>query len=64
MAGKFLTLDDVADLLSTSRAQAYTLVRSGDLRAIKIGGRGQWRLERTAREDYINRAYAVARLRR
>lgn len=56
-AGRFLTLDQLADELNISRAQAYALVRSGELPAIKIGGRGQWRIERAALEDYITRAY-------
>ncbi len=38
---RFLTLADVAETLNISSAQAYALVRSGDLRAIKVGGRGQ-----------------------
>ena len=54
---RFLKLEDVADDLSISFAQAYALVRSGDLAAIKIGGRGQWRVERTALEDFITRTY-------
>jgi hypothetical protein len=33
-------------------------VRRGDLPAIKIGGRGQWRVEASALEDYIQRLYA------
>ena len=33
------------------------MVRSGELPAIKIGGRGQWRIERTKLEDYIARKY-------
>ena len=43
MAGtpRFLTLADVAEVLNTSSAQVYALVRRGDLEAIKIGGRGQ-----------------------
>ena len=47
MAGtpRFLTLADVAEVLNTSSAQVYALVRRGDLPAIKIGGRGQWRVE-------------------
>jgi hypothetical protein len=36
-------------------------VRSGELPAIKIGGRGQWRVERTVLEDYIQRCYAETR---
>ena len=40
---RFLTLNDVAEELSASRAQAYALVRHGDLPAIKVGGRkGVW----------------------
>ena len=55
---RFLTLADVADVLNTSGAQVYALVRRGDLPAIKIGGRGQWRVERTQLEEFIARMYA------
>lgn len=44
--------------LSISRSQAYALVRLGELRAIQIGGRGQWRVSLEAFEDYMQRAYA------
>ena len=54
---RFLTLADVADILNTSVSQVYALVRSQELRAIKIGGRGQWRVERDQLEDYIKRMY-------
>ncbi len=57
---RFLTLADVAEVLSTSSAQVYALVRRGDLVAIKIGGRGQWRVEASQLEAYIERAYAEA----
>lgn len=50
-------LDGVAEELSTSTAQVYSLVRSGDLEAIKIGGRGLWRVERVKLEEYIAKAY-------
>ena len=43
---RFLTLADVAEVLNISASQTYALVRNGDLEAIKIGGRGQWRVER------------------
>lgn len=55
---RFLTLADVAEVLNTSSAQVYALVRRGDLPAIKIGGRGQWRVESSQLEDYITRMYA------
>lgn len=54
---RFLTLADVAELLNISGSQAYALVRNGELPAIKIGGRGQWRVEQSQFEDYIARMY-------
>lgn len=58
---RFLTLADVAEVLNTSVAQVYALVRRGDLPAIKIGGRGQWRVESEQLEAYIQRMYAESR---
>lgn len=58
---RFLQLADVAEILNTSSAQVYALVRRGDLPAIKIGGRGQWRVEVNELESYIERAYAQTR---
>jgi excisionase family DNA binding protein len=55
---RFLTLADVAEILNTSSAQVYALVRRGDLPAIKIGGRGQWRVESAQLETFIERMYA------
>ncbi|MDQ6936183.1 MAG: helix-turn-helix domain-containing protein [Actinomycetota bacterium] len=60
-ADRFLTLADVADVLNISASQTYALVRSGELEAIKIGGRGQWRVERQRLEDYITRMYDQTR---
>jgi excisionase family DNA binding protein len=57
MAARFLTLTDVAETLNISAAQTYALVRSGELRAIKVGGRGQWRVEAAELEKYISQAY-------
>ena len=54
---RFLTLTDVGEVLNISSAQTYALVRSGALRAIKVGGRGQWRVEATELEAYISRCY-------
>lgn len=56
-AERFLTLTDVGEILNVSPAQTYALVRNGDLRAVKIGGRGQWRVERSELEAYIQRMY-------
>lgn len=56
---RFLTLADVSDILNISAAQAYALVRRGELPAIKIGGRGQWRVESARLEAYIKAAYVA-----
>ncbi len=61
MSARFLQLADVAEVLNISAAQAYALVRSGDLVAIKVGGRGQWRVEGAELESYIRRAYEETR---
>lgn len=61
MPGRFLLLSDVAEVLNISASQTYHLVRSGELPAIKVGGRGQWRVEASQLEAYIERAYSDTR---
>ena len=58
---RFLTLTDVAEILNTSLAQVTALVRRGELRALKLGGRGQWRVETSELEAFIERMYAETR---
>jgi excisionase family DNA binding protein len=58
MAQRFIQLSDVSEILDISPTQAYALVRSGELAAIKVGGRGQWRVETTELENYIQRMYS------
>jgi excisionase family DNA binding protein len=58
---RFVQLADVAEMLSVSPRQAYALVRSGELPAIQVGGRGQWRVEVAELENYIQRKYAETR---
>jgi excisionase family DNA binding protein len=58
MAQRFIQLSDVSEILDISSTQAYALVRSGELAAIKVGGRGQWRVETTELENYIQRMYS------
>ncbi|MCB5283196.1 MULTISPECIES: helix-turn-helix domain-containing protein [unclassified Arthrobacter] len=57
---RFLTLADVAEQLQINAAAAYSLVRSGELKAIQVGGRGQWRVEEKMLEQYIEERYAEA----
>lgn len=54
---QFVPLEYVMEELSISRSQAYALVRSGSLRAIQVGGRGQWRIDLEELEEYIARCY-------
>lgn len=57
-APRFLALPEVAEVLNTSTAQVYALVRRRELPAIKIGGRGQYRVEISKLEEFIERMYA------
>ena len=50
---RYLRLEDVAAYLSVSVPQVYALVRSGELPAIKIGGRGVWRVDKAKLDIYL-----------
>jgi len=54
---RFFTLKQVAAMLATGEAQVYALVRARDLPAIKIGGRGQWRVDRRELDRWIEAQY-------
>ncbi len=58
---RFLALADVAEVLNTSINQVYALVRRGELVAMRIGGRGQWRVETNELEAFIERQYSHTR---
>ena len=58
---RFLTLADAAELLSITPRQAYALVHSGELPAIRVGAAGHWRVERTVMESYIEAMYEETR---
>lgn len=47
----------MAAYLNVSEAQAYALVRSGELPAIKIGGRGVWRVDRERLDGFLDRLH-------
>jgi excisionase family DNA binding protein len=55
---RFLSIPDVADVLNVSVSQVYALVRNREIKTIRIGGRGQYRIERVELEAYIQRMYA------
>jgi excisionase family DNA binding protein len=54
---QFYDLEDVAAYLGVSVPQAYALVRSGELPAIKLGGRGVWRVGRKQLEEFVERLH-------
>ena len=54
---KFLTIADVAECLNVSAGQVRTLIKTGELPAIQVGGRGQWRIDVAELEAYITRTY-------
>lgn len=61
--GRFLTIADTAEILNISVSQAYALVRSSELPAIKIGAGGHWRVERAVLESFIEAKYEESRRR-
>lgn len=61
MPARFVQIADVAETLNISARQAYGLVSSGELPAIKVGK--SWRVEVDELENYIQRAYADTRTR-
>jgi excisionase family DNA binding protein len=59
---RFYNLKQVAAMLATTQAQVLALVRAGDLPAIKIGGRGQWRVEGSVLDRWIEQQYEKTRV--
>lgn len=54
---RFLTPADVADILAVSPSQVLTFLRERQLRGIKLPGKGQWRIEASALEEFIAKLY-------
>lgn len=57
---RFLTLSEVADTLKVDPRVVRGLIASGELRGIRVGNRGQWRIETTEFQGYIDRQYQRA----
>ena len=58
---RFMTPEEVADVLRVSISQVYTLMRSGQITAVKIGKRGIWRVSINALEEYVSALETAAR---
>jgi len=56
--GRFLSRAQVAEELNVSESQVYALIRRRELRAMKVGGRGTYRVGRDDLESFITAAYA------
>ncbi len=59
MTSRFLTLADVAETLNLTMSAARSLVTSGELPAIQVGGKKAWRVEASVLEQYIQDQYAA-----
>lgn len=57
MERRFFTVTDVADMLQITPAAVRSLINSGQLKAIQVGGRGLWRIEESMLNDFIEQAY-------
>ncbi len=55
--------DEVAAVLNVTVSQVYTLMRGGELPAVKIGRKGVWRVSREALEAYLAALTAEAETR-
>ena len=53
----FLTIDEVAEELNVSVAQARALLKVGELQGLQVGRRNVWRIGAADVEDYIPEAY-------
>lgn len=56
---RFLTIEQVAEELNVGAPLVRTLLKTGELRGIQVGGRGLWRVGAADVEEYINSAYAL-----
>lgn len=61
MEKRFYTITDVAEMLNISVSATRSLIHSGDLPAIQIGGKQAWRIEASELEAFIQRQYALTR---
>jgi len=55
---RFLTLKEVASYLNVGESQVYALLRSTALPAIRVGGRGRWRVDRERLDRYVEGLHA------
>ena len=54
---RFLTISQAAEELAVGAPTIRQLIKTGELRALQIGGRGIWRIGSQDLEDYIEQTY-------
>jgi excisionase family DNA binding protein len=54
---RFLTIEQVAQELNVGEPLVRSMLKTGELRGIQVGGRGAWRIGITDLEAYIEQAY-------
>jgi excisionase family DNA binding protein len=54
---RFLTIEQAAEELNVKESLIRALIKSAELRALQVGGRGLWRIGIQDLEDYIADAY-------
>lgn len=54
---RMLTLDQAKEVLNVNTPLVYALVRNGELRAARFGGRGVWRVREADLLAYTEAAY-------
>lgn len=54
---RFLTIEQVSEELNVGAPAIRSLLKTGELRGIQIGGRGIWRISREDLEAYVQGAY-------
>lgn len=57
---RFLTIDQVAEILNVNKPTIYALLRNGQLRGLRLGGRGVWRISEDDLQAYLDAAYQEA----
>lgn len=58
---RFMRIQHITEKLATTGSQVYALLRTGELQGIQIGGRKQWRIERSKLEEWIQARYQATR---
>ncbi len=52
---KLLNVEQVRNFLQCSRRHVYSLVETGDLKALKIGGRQGLRIRKSVLEEFLKK---------